>query len=98
MNVRSLAVACVLVSGTAFAQQTEFIAPDAGFHSSLTRAEVRSQLVEAEKINDTAWQMVDGQNLVHQAGSLSRQQVRADSLAALKMHHPGDVNDIYFGG
>ena len=100
MNIKSLAAAAaiVVVSGTAFAQQTEFVAPDASFHSSRTRAEVRSELVEAEKIGATAWQMVDGENVVRQAGTLSRQQVRDEALTALKMHRPGDVNDIYFGG
>ena len=100
MNVKSFSAAAVIVlfSGSAFAQQTEFVAPDASFHSSLTRAEVRNQLVEAEKLGDTAWQMVDGENVVRQTGTLSRQQVRAETLAALTMHRAGDVNDIYFGG
>lgn len=42
MNVKQLiAAAAVFTAGSAFAHQTEFVAPDAGFKSSLTRAEVR---------------------------------------------------------
>ena len=45
MNVKNLiaAVAVFAAAGSAFAQQTEFVAPDAGFKSSLTRAEVREE-------------------------------------------------------
>jgi hypothetical protein len=100
MNIKSLTAvaALVLSGGAAFAQQTEFVAPDANFHASLTRAEVRNQLIDAEKIGGTAWQMHDGHDTPLQAGTVSREQVRAESMAALPMHHAGDVNDPYFGG
>jgi hypothetical protein len=84
MNIKSVAAAAgiVLSSGSAFAQQIEFVAPDASFHSSMTRAEVRNQLIEAETIGKTAWQMYDGQDSPSGAGILSRAEVRSQLIDA----------------
>jgi hypothetical protein len=49
MDVKTLmvAVAVFAAAGSAFAQPTEFVAPDASFKSTLTRGEVRQDLTQA---------------------------------------------------
>lgn len=63
MNIKALATAVSLLAtlGSAHAQQTEFLAPDAGFRSTLTRAEVRQQLVRAQSLGLTGQRQHDGQ-------------------------------------
>jgi hypothetical protein len=100
MNVKNLiaAVAVFAAAGSAFAQQTEFVAPDAGFQSSLTRAEVRQDLAQAASEGAIAQRQHDGQDTVYAAGSRNRQDVRAEAIRAASNRHYGDVNDTYFGG
>ena len=100
MNVKNLiaAVAVFAAAGSAFAQQTEFVAPDAGFQSSLTRAEVRQDLAQAASEGAIAQRQHDGQDTVYAAGSRSRQDVRTEAIRAASSRHYGDVNDTYFGG
>ena len=99
MNVKNLiaAVAVFAAAGSAFAQQTEFVAPDAGFKSSATRAEVRQDLVSAERAGLTAQRQHDGQDTAVAAGSQSRQDVRAETVRSTRMQRAGDVNSLYFG-
>lgn len=62
MKTKNLIAAfAVLASASAFAQQTEFVAPDAGFHSAKTRAEVRQELVAAYNSGDVVQRQHDGQ-------------------------------------
>jgi hypothetical protein len=100
MNVKNLiaAVAVFAAAGSAFAQQTEFVAPDAGFQSHLTRAEVRQDLARAASEGAIVQRQHDGQDTVYAAGSRSRQDVRAEAIQAASNRHYGDVNDTYFGG
>jgi hypothetical protein len=100
MNVKNLiaAVAVFAAAGSAFAQQTEFVAPDAGFQSTLTRAEVRQDLAQAASEGAIAQRQHDGQDTVYAASSRSRQDVRAEAIKAASNRHYGDVNDTYFGG
>ena len=99
MNVKNLfaAVAVFAAAGSAFAQQTEFVAPDAGFQSSLTRAEVRQDLAQAASQGAIAQRQHDGQDTNYAAGSQSRQNVRAETIRSARAHRAGDVNDLYFG-
>jgi hypothetical protein len=99
MNVKNLiaAVAMFAAAGSAFAQQTEFVAPDAGFQSSLTRAEVRQSLAQASVQGAIVQRQHDGQDTVHAAGSRSRQDVRAEFIQSTRPHRAGDVNYLYFG-
>ena len=100
MNVKNLiaAVAVFAAAGSAFAQQAEFVAPDAGFQSRLTRAEVRQDLAQAASEGAIAQRQHDGQDTVYAASSRNRQEVRAETIRAASNRHYGDVNDIYFGG
>lgn len=93
-----LAAAAMLASVSAFAQQTEFTAPDAGFKSTLTRAEVRQQLVEAQAQGLTAMREHDGQDeVVAASGNKSRDAVRAEAAAQYEQAHSRQaVEGIYF--
>jgi hypothetical protein len=63
MKTKNLIAAfAVLASASAFAQQTEFVAPDANFHSTKTRAEVRQELAAAYSVGDVAQRQHDGQD------------------------------------
>ena len=99
MNVKNLiaAVAVFAAAGSAFAQQTEFVAPDAGFQSSLTRAEVRQDLAQAAGQGAIVQRQHDGQDTVYAAGGRNRQDVRAEAIRSARLHRAGDVNDLYFG-
>jgi hypothetical protein len=99
MNVKNLiaAVAVFAAAGSAFAQQTEFVAPDAGFKPSVTRAEVRQDMASASREGATAQRQHDGQDTVYAAGSQSRQDVRAEAIKSARSHRAGNVNDLYFG-
>ena len=100
MNVKKLiaAVAVFAAAGSAFAQQAEFIAPDAGFNSSLTRAEVRQDLARAQSQNLTAQRRHDGQDSVYATSDKSRQAVKAEQSASARQHrNASPVNSLYFG-
>ena len=99
MNVKKLiaAVAVFAAAGSAFAQQSEFIAPDAGFKSTLTRAEVRQDLTQAASQGAVAQRQHDGQDNVYAASTRSRQEVRADAIQSAQSRRAGDVNNLYFG-
>lgn len=99
MNVKNLfaALAIFTAAGSALAQQTEFVAPDASFQSSLTRAEVRQDLAQAASEGKLARQRHDGQDTVYAAGSRSRQEVRAEAVQSAQNRRAGDVNNLYFG-
>jgi len=99
MNVKNLiaAVAVFAAAGSAFAQQTEFVVPDAGFQSTLTRAEVRQDLAQAASQGAIAQRQHDGQDTVYAASSRSRQDVRAEAIQSAQSRRAGNVNDLYFG-
>jgi hypothetical protein len=99
MNIKNLiaAVAVFAAAGSAFAQQTEFVAPDAGFKSSLTRAEVRQDTAQAASQGAVAQRQHDGQDSVYAASSRSRQEVRAEAIQSAQSRRAGDVNNLYFG-
>ena len=99
MNVKNLiaAVAVFAAAGSAFAQQTEFVAPDAGFKSTMTRAEVRQDLTQAASQGAIVQRQHDGQDPVYAAGTRSRQDVRGEATQSARNHRAGNVNDLYFG-
>ena len=99
MNIKKLiaAVAVFAAAGSAFAQQAEFVAPDAGFKSTLTRAEVRRDLAQAASQGQIAQRQHDGQDTVYAANGRSRQEVRAEAIQSAQSHRAGDVNNLYFG-
>lgn len=100
MNVKKLlaAAAVFAAAGSAFAQQTEFVAPDAGFHPTLTRAEVRQQLVEAQSHGLTAMRQHDGQDAVYARSDKSRSDVKIEQAKAAKEQRTqSPVTSLYFG-
>jgi hypothetical protein len=100
MNIKTLfAAAAILAASTsAFAQQAEFVAPDAGFHSSLTRAEVRQQLSEAQREGLTAQRQHDGQDAVYAKTEKARGDVKIEQAKAVKQQRSqSPVNSLYFG-
>jgi hypothetical protein len=100
MSVKNLiaAVAVFAAAGSAFAQQTEFVTPDASFKSTLTRAEVRQDLARAQSQGLTAQREHDGQDTVYAGTSKTRQEVKAEAAAQSKQIHSRQVvENIYFG-
>lgn len=99
MDVEKLvaATAIFVVAGGAYAQQSEFIAPDAGFKSAVTRAEVRTEEREAYADGSVAQRQHDGQDPLYFAGTQNRKDVRSEMIMSAKANHAGDVRDKYFG-
>ena len=96
MNIKLIisgAVAIIAVS-SAFAQQQEFVSPDAGFKSVATRAEMRQDLRTGDR---SAWHQRDGQDLRYIAGTENRKDVRAETARTARARHAVDVRDLYFG-
>lgn len=91
------AVAVFAATGSAFAQQTEFVAPDAGAKLTLTRAEVRQEMAQAYGQGKLVQQQHTGQDPVYAKSQRSRAEVRAEAEKAARQHHAGDVNSPYFG-
>ena len=83
MDVKNLiaAVAVLAAAGSAFAQQTEFVRPDASFTSTLTRAEVRREVGDAFARNDLVPLQHDGQDVRYARGTRSRAEVRAEAAS-----------------
>ena len=91
------AFAVFAAAGSAFAQQTEFVAPDAGVKSTLTRAEVRQEMLNAHRNHKMVQQQHTGQDPVYAKGQRSRQEVRAETAEAARQSHAVDVMNPYFG-
>jgi len=91
------AVAVLTATASAFAQQSEFIAPDAGVKSTLTRAEVRQETLKAYGAHSMVQQQHTGQDPVYAKGERSRAEVRAEAVEAARQARTVDVNNFYFG-
>jgi precorrin-4 methylase len=91
------AVAVFAAASSAFAQQTEFVAPDAGAKLTLTRAEVHQQMAEAYSKGKLVQQQHTGQDPVYAKGQRSRAEVRAEAREEARQHHAVDVSSPYFG-
>lgn len=97
MNIRHLMAAAVtmIAVGSAVAQQrTTWVVPDAGFKSSLTRAEVRNELRHGDR---SAWQHRDGEDMVYSPTAQSRSDVRAEIARTASAGNTANVNSLYFG-
>ena len=99
MKIQKLIVAVAVFAATAsaFAQQTEFVAPDAGVKSTLTRAEVRQEMLKAYGDHSMVQQQHTGQDPVYAKGERSRAEVRAEAAKAARQFQAGDVMNPYFG-
>lgn len=91
------AVAVFAAAGSAFSQQTEFVAPDAGVKSTLTRSEVRQEMLSAYRHHTMVQQQHTGQDPVYAKGQRSREEVRAEAAEAARQSHAVDVMSSYFG-
>jgi|SRR4051794_33485696 len=96
MNIKLLigGAAAIIAVNSAFAQQREFIAPDAGFKSVATRAEMRNELSTGDR---SSWHQRDGQDIRYTAGTASRDDVRAETARTAQARHTVNVNGLYFG-
>jgi hypothetical protein len=92
-----VAVAVFAATASALAQQTEFVAPDAGAKPTLTRAEVRQEMVEAYRKHALVQQQHTGQDPVYAKGERSREEVRAEAARAARQSQAVDVKSPYFG-
>ena len=90
------AVVAFAAAGTAFAQQSEFVAPDAGFKSNATRAEVRQAEANAYAAGTAVQQQRDGKDHAY-VTTRSREDIRAEHTKAAKSQRPADISNIYFG-
>lgn len=96
MNAKQLlAIALFAATGSVFAQSAEFTAPDAGFASTKTRAEVRAELSQA--YTDGVLAQRDGADTVIAAGTRSRADVRAEAVQSAH-NQRNNVKDVFFGG
>jgi hypothetical protein len=95
MYIKLMAGAAAIIAvSSAFAQQREFVAPDNGFKSAMTRAEIRQELRSGDR---GAWRQRDGQDMVYSVGAASRKDVRAETARTARARHAVNVNDLYFG-
>lgn len=95
MNTKQLiaAAAILAATGTAFAQQTEFVAADANFTPAKTRAEVVAELNQAYA--DGTLIPRDGADTVMVASShRTRDEVRAEARQA---NQDKFIANLYFG-
>ena len=92
-----VAVAVFAAAASAYAQQTEFVAPDAGVQSTLTRAEVRQEMLNAYSHHAMVQQQHTGQDPVYAKGQRSREEVRAEAAESARQFRAGDVMSPYFG-
>lgn len=99
MNIKALATAVSLLAtlASAHAQQAEFTAPDAGFRSTLTRAEVREELVRAQSLGLTAQRQHDGQDPSYAGMQKTRDAVKAERESAARHGRQSVVDSLYFG-
>ena len=99
MSTRHLVLFAVLATAAAGiqAQQTEFVVPDRGFHSSLTRAEVRADQRDAFVTGLTPQKTHDGQDMRYAAGTQTRRDVRSEAIQSAQLHRRDGTRGMYFG-
>ena len=99
MKIQKLIVAVAVFAATtaAFAQQTEFMAPDAGAKSTHSRAEIRQEMLSAYRRHAMVQQQHTGQDPVYAKGQRSRAEVRAEAAETARQSRAGDVKSPYFG-
>jgi hypothetical protein len=91
------AVAVFAAAGSVFAQQTEFVAPDANFVSTKTRAQVVSELKQARANGELQAKEYVDTNAMMAGEPRSRNEVRAEAAQAVQAHKQAGINDLYFG-
>lgn len=91
MNIRQIAVsiALCLSAASAFAQSTEFTAPDAGFKSTKSRAQVMAEVGGMPGAKDGVYPMITTRS------TMSRDQVRGNAAPTVTRQY--DASSLYFG-
>jgi hypothetical protein len=91
MNTKQIVVsiALCLSAASAFAQSAEFTAPDAGFKSMKSRAQVMSEVGGMPGAKDGVYPMVTTRS------TMSREQVRGS--VAPTANKQNDASSLYFG-
>lgn len=91
MNTKQIAVsiALCLSAASAFAQSAEFTAPDSGFKSMKSRAQVMAEVGGMPGAKDGVYPMITTRS------TMSRQQVRGNLAPAASGH--ADASSLYFG-
>ena len=91
MNTKQIAVsiALCLSAASAFAQSAEFTAPDAGFKSMKSRAQVMSEVGGMPGAKDGVYPMVTTRS------TMSRDQVRGNVAPSARKQN--DASSLYFG-
>lgn len=91
MNVRQTAVsiALFLSAASAFAQSAEFTAPDAGFKSTKSRAQVMAELGGMPGAQDGVYPTITTRS------TMSRDQVRGNAAPTATMQNV--AASLYFG-
>ena len=91
MNTQQIVVsiALCLSAASAFAQSAEFTAPDAGFKSMKSRAQVMSEVGGMPGAKDGVYPMVPMRS------TMSREQVRGS--VAPTANKQNDASSLYFG-
>jgi hypothetical protein len=100
MNIKALvaAVSMLAAVGSAHAQQSEFTAPDAVFRSTLTRAEVRQELMRAQSRGLTAQRQHDGQDPAYAGMEKTRDEVKRERESAFgSRRRESLIDSLYFG-
>lgn len=81
-NASILAAAALLVATTSSAFAQEYVAPDAGFVSTKTRAEVSAELQEARADGSRLMQNTEVVNFASAQSTKSRAEVRQELVSA----------------
>ena len=91
MNVKQFAVsvALCLSAASAFAQSTEFVAPDAGFKPMKSRAQVIAEVGGMPGAKDGVYPIITTRS------TMSREQVRGN--VAPTATRQNDASSLYFG-
>lgn len=96
MNIKQLAVSAALslCAASAFAQSSEFVAPDAGFKGMKSRADVIAE-VKAANIGSLPGAKDGVYPMMTNRSTMSREQAR--SAPSSSAHKAGDASSLYFG-
>jgi hypothetical protein len=96
MNIKQVAVSAILslCAASAFAQSTEFVAPDAGFKSMKSRADVMAE-VKAANIGSMPGAKDGVYPVITNRSTMSREQ--RHSAESPSANRAGDASSLYFG-
>lgn len=100
MNTKSLiaVVALSITAGSAFAGQYAYYEPSFKSTSTMTRADVKTQLQTAQAAGTIAAPQLYGKQMPIAASSLTRQEVRAKAIVSAQRSTGDLINEGLIGG